>query len=212
MAANEVAIANMALARMRYNRQFSSASTVAALTEGGVATEQMKLWYAPTRQNVIRDYPWQFALRIARLTVVEEFDDADDEFGQWTFAYRYPTGALLLRAVRAPGENRKQVPPNEFELSSDVTGQLIFTDVEDAIAEYMTDVTVTTNYDAKFESAFAWRLAAEVASAVVPDDKARAACWQGYLMELQSAQVADANEQEQGPNPDGDFVRARGGA
>lgn len=214
MAATEVTIANMALSMLGVTIQLTG-STIASNT-GSVAAQQAALWYAQSRQWAFRDYSWAVARRFAEMTLVDEDDGTQAWSGRWRYQYRYPTSALAVHAVRAPGEGRKTNPPNQFEISSDATGWLVYTDVGvptdgDAIAEYTIDVTDTTLFDDKFETALAGLLAFRMAAGMAADPAKARDAFLLYQTEKLSAQRSDANEGEDGEAPDGSFVTAHWG-
>lgn len=211
MAANEVAIANMALSMIGVTVPLTG-STIASNT-GSVAAQQCALWYAQSRQWAFRDYSWAVARRFAEMTLVDEDDGTQAWSGRWRYQYRYPTGAMAVHAVRFPGEGRDVNPPHKFEISSDASGWLVYTDVGvptdgDGIAEYTVDVTDTLLFDDKFETALAGLLAFRLAPGMSADPQKAQQAWLVYQTEKLSAQRSDANEGETGEEPDGSFVTA----
>lgn len=165
----------------------------------------------------------------------------------WKYAYRAPSESIFVRRlpkVGTGGGNRKFDPePIVYRMGSDDVGAVIFTDVQDAQAEYTIRPTCALSRgDAFFRDAFAWRLAAAVASTLaVPEPEAEEQTGQRphdtdhphrrsesgilrrqqlreqrallarreYLRVLELARLQDANEQQQEPPGDPDWIRSR---
>lgn len=215
MAATEVAVANMALSMLGQTAQLTGTTIVSAGT-ATKAAQQVLVWYAQSRQWAYRDYSWGHARRFAEMTLVDEDDGTQAWSGRWRYQYRYPTSALYVHAVRFPGEDRKTAPPNEYEISADATAKLVYTNVGvptdgDAIAEYTIDVSDTLLFDPKFEAALAGLLAFRLAPGLSADPTRAGLAWNVYQSEKLSAQRSDANEGENGEEPNGSFVTSHWG-
>lgn len=220
MALTEIQIANMALARLGNTNALAGTTTISGIPVIGSASftiegQQVRTFYTPARESVLRDYPWSFAMKMAVMSLRATDDGTQVWSGRWTYEYLYPTDALLIRAIRFPGEARDNPKPNAFEITSTSSDRFIHTNVavdEDggAIAEYTLNVNTVGLYsdDPKFVSALAWRLAFEMAPGLGADASKQQAAWQAYRVELLSAQRSDANEEIFPESPDGDFVTA----
>lgn len=219
MALTEIQIANMALARLG-NTNALLGQTVSIIPtigedEFSIEGQQVATFYGPCRERVLRDYPWAFASKLLELTLRDTDDGTQVWAGRWRYEYAYPTDALLIRAVRFPGEARDNPKPNPFEISASTSDRVIRTNVavdEDggAIGEYTLNITAVSIYsdDPKFVSALAWCLAFEIAPGLGADPSKQAAAWQAYISELRSAQRSDANEDARDEQPDESFVTA----
>jgi len=170
MALTEIQIANMALARLGNTNALTgtTVSSIPTLGEDGFAIEgqQVVAFYSHCRERTLRDYPWVFASKLAELDLRVTDDGTLPWSGRWTYEYAYPSDALLIRAVRSPGEARDNPKPNPFEVTASTSDRVIRTDVPDgAIGEYTLNITTVGIYsdDPKFVSALAWLLAFEMA-------------------------------------------------
>jgi len=219
MALTEIQIANMALARLGNTNALTgtTVSSIPTLGEDGFAIEgqQVVAFYSHCRERTLRDYPWVFASKLAELDLRVTDDGTLPWSGRWTYEYAYPSDALLIRAVRSPGEARDNPKPNPFEVTASTSDRVIRTDVPDgAIGEYTLNITTVGIYsdDPKFVSALAWLLAFEMAPGLGVDAARQAQVFQAYITELHSAQRSDANEDQPNEEQDGSFVTAhRGG-
>lgn len=148
---DEVAVANMALDRIGIGQPID------ALSEQSDEARVCNRWYEKCRDRVLSlSRVWPFQKRRVALGLVEE-----DPNETWSYAYRYPVNCLLVLAIDA--DIRLNATPIEFELGSDDTGRLIFTDQEDAVAIYSHIYTDPGEWPDLFADAVAWCLASEIA-------------------------------------------------
>jgi hypothetical protein len=200
--ASDVTICNLALMRIGVSQP------IADLSEQTTAAILANTIFADTRDLVLRSAHWGFARKVAALALVAE-DPTDD----WGFSYRYPADAVDIRKIRS---GLRRVDPRDervsYELSSDGSGLLIYTDQEDAVAEYTWRVTTVEWYPPDFVSALAWRLAVDLAMALAPStlgsamrDKAE----QYYRAAIIDAKAASLNEEAPDDAPPSEFIRAR---
>lgn len=104
--ASEVDICNMALSYIR-------AESINSFTENSVQAQYCRLHYAQARNQMLEDYPWQFAHRIAPLAEIdhETINNGDGIFN-YAYAYQYPADCVKInrliidfRRVQAGEEN-----------------------------------------------------------------------------------------------------------
>lgn len=201
----EVGICNLALSRIGHLKP------IASLSEATQAAVACSLHYAPSRDFVLRDFPWPFARGFALLTLVETFDESDPEHTQWAHSYRLPTGVLAIRRfLSATGKSDTDPPP--FEIGSDSTGRLVYANVEpdEAYVETTRAITDTALFDDSFAAALSWHLALQVAPSVASAEKAREAL-NGYMLATGAAQRTASVESRVERLHAGDFLRSRGG-
>ncbi len=195
--ASEVEIGNLALGYVGVAHEISS------LDEDSTEAEQVKRFYATTRDEILRGpFVWPFARRYVALALVAE-DPNDD----WAYAYRYPTDCV--RALRLVDGHRIQTTRIPWEVASDDTGRLIYTDQADAVLRYVKRIEDPEQFDASFVEALAWRLASKLAIPLSRSAKERDYAFQRYRIELATAQANAANEGETDDDPEPESIRAR---
>lgn len=196
--ATKVEICNIALSRIGNNQLIES------LDEQSQEARQCKLIFDATFEKVLTDFDWPFALSYRSLSLIEETPNDD-----WAFSYRYPTDCLKIRRIVTGNRKDKQATKIEYETAIDNGVRVIFTDQEEAKVRYTVRIDDPTLWTAGFVSAFAWRLAYEIAMPLAEEPSRRDAALRGYMMEISEAASAAANESEQGAEPETDLISCR---
>lgn len=199
--ASEIEICNMALAHIGVS------IPIANLDEASKEAQACKLFYAQTRDAVLRDFAWPFAGRFVALALVEE-----DPTGEWAFSYRYPTDAHTIRRILNPAtRNDSRQSRIPYRLANDAEGLVILTDQEDAEAEYTFKVTNPGWFAPDFVSALALRLAADIAPQLTGGDpfKMGERALKLYAVQIGFARSNAANEEQPDETPDAEAIRAR---
>lgn len=199
--ASDVSICNTALIRIGVSQQ------IADLAEPSTAAILCLTLYATTRDEVLRAAHWGFARKVATLGLV-----AEDPTDEWGYAYRYPADAIEIRKI-ASGIQR--VDPRDervaYELASDDSGLLLYTDRAEAVAVYTARITTAEWFPPDFASALAWRLAIDLAA---PLGGALGIQWRDkaalyYRAAVDAAQAASMNEESPDDAPAAESIRAR---
>lgn len=182
---------------------------IGAPTENSVPAKTCNRFYEQCRQEVLRAFPWGFALRAEPLALV-----ADQEFPGWGYVYQYPNGCLNMRAVG--DENGLRVvrsqclssdpswwqtlqnvrQPWQKAIKDDGASQVLLTDVVDAWGFYTLDVTNTGAWEIDFASVLASRLGMEVGGPLQATRSLIDRCEQHYVNWLSMATANSMNEQK----------------
>lgn len=201
MAYDQVRICNVALSHCASQR------FLATLDDEGTEADLCRLHYVPARDEVLNAHHWPFARRFAALALVEAADD-QPWAAEWGYAYRYPADCAGLRRILSG--SRRDPSPIPYELGSDASGKLIFTDEADAQVAYTHMVTDVTMFSDAFCQAVAWRMAWHMSLPLSGRTDLRAGADQEYQRVLADAKVAGLAEQQRDPEPDAEWIRARG--
>jgi hypothetical protein len=158
---------------------------------------------------VLRETNWPFATRFVALALIEE--DPEEVNGEWDFSYRYPTDALKVRRIQSGIRNDTRQSRVPYRLGNDDSGQLIYTDMEDAVAEYTKKITEEARFPPDFVMAMSLRLAGYIAPALTAGDPYDLSkkCFQKYLMEYSIAEANSSNEEQAEENPQSEFISGR---
>lgn len=197
MAYTEVQIANLALARIGHSQRIT-----ALASETTPAARACNLFYEPMRDSVLRDFAWPFASKIEALALVEQ-DPNDD----WGYSYRYPTDCI--RALRMVTGDRGPVGRPPFEVSSDDSGLVIYTDQADAVLKYTWRIEDPALFAPDFAEALAWRLAAEIVVPLSLNDSLEQRARVAYARSVLRAQAMALEEGQPDTDLDSEFIRAR---
>lgn len=230
MALTETVIANEALMRIGISRQITSvgAGTLVLSTDTTTEKSVCEFWFPRCRDRLLQEFPWTFARKYATLVLS---DDGTDEvwIDEWENAYVYPTDCLRIRRFVTGAssgyygtgwgfDSDTRLGLHEYAVRYVVRqhagAKVIMTDVEttEAKLEYTAQVTDAGLLTEQFGSALAWLMATEIATPLSVNDEIRQAAMQGYLFEIGMAQANSANEEEPRDEPDGVFLRSRGGS
>ncbi|MBD1601987.1 hypothetical protein [Pseudomonas typographi] len=205
-----VDICNMALSRIGNSQRIN------ALTEASIQAEQCSLFYEPSRDFVLRDYPWAFATAFVSLAQVSTNPDPE-----YPYCYSMPTDCLKARRIvnEAFPEGywpfperieRPRIPRIGFRIINGSSGRLISTSVSPATLEYTIKVDSPELFDPIFVSALAWRLAGQIAPAIAKDANVAQTCEQMYRSEIAGAAAAMLNEGANDYVPESSFISGRG--
>lgn len=209
-------VINQALARLGIGKRVDD-----IVAEQSEEAATARLLYSDDVSATLRDYPWPFATRYAQLVWVAGSATAPVN-GDWTYAYRAPDNMMFARRIVARGgaQRRFDGAPIDFRIGSDPLGPLIYTNQADAGLTVPTSLTVELEYtirltcaassgDAIFRSALAWRHAHSLAPILSRDEKKIAFCWSMYQHVLGQASTKAAQETQQPPAGEADWIRGR---
>jgi len=225
----QLAICNLALSHLAEGRP------IASLSEATASARACTRFYTQVRDEVLREFPWPFALRTTALTVID--GETTRASLDWQYSYEYPTDCLFARDVlvgsRRPQSRPVRVPfvigftpaieeDEEEEIEAVPAGLVIYTDAApvDATAtsvalpqlEYTSSGVTEAIMASDFAEAFAYLLAFTIAPMVTGGDpyklgqRARAA----YEWTIERARNRALQEGEPDAEPESEFIRARG--
>ena len=170
MARAIVDIANKALT-------YLGADAITNITDDTVEGRAINRVYEQSRDYCLRDHPWNFAMLRVALA-------ADTTAPVWEYTNSFPWPSDCLRIIEV----------NTTEEWA-VEGRAI---VSDAAAPlqilYISQVTDTSIYDAKFVEAYAMRLASDIAYELTASQTVAAAAENKYAALIQEARLVDAQE------------------
>lgn len=202
MATSPTEIANLALAHLGVGEALANMET----DQTDLARSVRRVYEVAVRE-VLRAFPWPFAMRRTRLALVEEAPN-----DEWGFSYRYPASSIRLIAIVQPGirnPGRGQKVP--YELEMDDAGGLILTDMPEAEMHYIDATVSTAHYPPDFVQALSYLLAHYLAPQLTKGDPHRLGdrAYQHYRQRLSEAAANAGNESEPDLEPESDFYRAR---
>lgn len=196
---DEVTICNMALSHLLISRQIES------LTEGTQEADTCTLWYTRIRNQVLRDYPWDFAERYAALALISEEPNTE-----WLYSYRVPTDFMGARRIAIAG-SRDRTASIPFKVGSDAAGGTIFTDEPDATLVYTARIENPALFPEDFIQAVSLRLAYDIAKPISASLTLATQAMADYRSAVGQAQANSQNEQQPDDEPEAESIRAREG-
>lgn len=204
--ASEVGICNIALSRLGIDQLIES------LDDPNTRARQCRLHYAEVRDQVLQDFPWNFAQTVVALAPV-----ANVEVPGWGHVYRYPSDCLRAQVVTNDSGSRlpqlasfwtydiwdydAQFPQANripFRIMADpltAGARIIVTDISEAYLWYTRQVTDPNQMPALFRSALSWRLASEIGLGVKADGRLHQNAMEKYLWSVSQGQAQSLNEE-----------------
>lgn len=199
--ASKVGIVNLALGHLAVGKEIANLET-----EKSEEARAGRRFYDVALKVVLRDFPWPFATRITALALVEEEPNTE-----WGYSYRYPSDCLYFRRILSGLRNDSRQSRAPYRVARDASGLLIFTDQQDAEAEYTILANAPQFYPPDFELALSYYLASLMAPHVTGGDhfKLGERALQLYSLHLSTAQSNAGNEEQAEEEPEAESIRAR---
>jgi len=174
MAVTETSICNSALAKL-------GAKRIASLDEDSKEARLCKEQYSKLRNEVLRSHPWNFAIKRAALAL----DTASPAYG---FDNYFVLPSDFLRILDTEYLNEK------YKIENNGGNRRIATDAATINARYIAEVTTTALFSADFAEVLAWRIAADLAYAIVQSRGVAQDIFASYQWHLRNARSYDAQE------------------
>lgn len=178
MAISNVKICNMALSMLGISSQ------ILALTEDSENARKCNLFFEQTRDAILREHPWNFAINRATLAEL-----ASVPVYSWDHAYQLPTSPYCLKLLEVK-ENIEDGEPYE------VVGRTIETNAESCRIKYVSRETDPSKFDPMFVMALASRLAATLSLTITESNTTMAAMMEVYNGEIERAKEHNAIESD----------------
>lgn len=140
MAESNTKICNQALGRIGAKRINDFDST----TEDSGQFIQCKLHFEPTRDSLIRSYPWRFASGRATLSQVPDGDIPESEDFEWEFRYHLPNDFMLMKSIFEDRVSRDNFRSYALE------GDLLLTNQDEMSIKYVKKITDASKFDPLF--------------------------------------------------------------
>jgi len=223
---SQLVLTNLALIKAGISQRLTST------TEASQEAETTGQFFRPTFREILRMHPWNFATKYASAAQAGSGDamelyvgssDAPYIENEWTFGYRYPVDCLFARRlVTANGRKYepspavwivgRNSPQDEDAPNDDIL--LVCTNLEDPVLEFTADVEpvlLEGIMDAVFENAFTTLFASKCALTLGGDVDLSVKLYKQALLEIPTAQVINAREQQQEllSNQDASWIATR---
>lgn len=179
----EADIGNMALSKL------GTRATITSLTENSTEARQINIWYATVRDDLLRVGDWNFARVYAPLAL------SGTPPSRWGYSYAYPSDCLKFRRIDAEISVQAIDPAVTFEIATDGTNRMIFTNFSEAIGVYTQRVTDPNRMDPEFIMALQTCLAAAIALAITQKESVANARVVEARAVIEQAAVDSANEE-----------------
>lgn len=217
MASSEIEISNRALGRIGIDQLIES------MDDPNNRARNCKLQYEPCRDEVLQDFPWNFAQASVQLSLVSGVTVPG-----WRYAYRYPADCLKVHRITGPDGARimgmsgytvdvwdydflipSKVP---FQIMADPVNdgaRLLVTDLDQACAWFTRKIIDPSQFSPLFRSALAWRMAMELGLSLKASPPLYNNAANQYGWAVSQAQVGSLGEEQVDRYPQSPAVQAR---
>lgn len=200
--ATKTEICNLAISHLGSVKRIANVETEKS-TEASVCN----IFYDQVLEQVLRDADWSFSTKFVSLGLI-----STDPTAEWGYAYQYPSDCVRFRRILSG--DRKDTFQSRVPLKivyDGESGKLVYTDKQDAVAEYSLRIKNPLVYPGDFVMAFSFLLAVYIGPSITGEDpfKMGDRAMKMYVSLISQAQAANFNEQYAGEEPDGEFIRAR---
>lgn len=199
--ASETEICNLAISHLGIGKEIGNLET-----ERSDEASACRRFYELCRDNTLRDFEWPFATKFADLALLGE--DPTDE---WAFSYVFPSDCVRLRRIMSgtfPDTSQTLV---SYRRVNDGGTQAIYTNQEDASAEYTERIEDPSLYPPDFVMALSFLLASMIAPRITAGDpfKMGARALEMYTNSINSAKANAVNEEQVEQAPEAELIQAR---
>lgn len=178
---------------------------IITLLDSNERARKCSIFYANIRDMVLSDSSWGFATRIAALT-----EYSSDTVAGWDFVYAFPSDCVNARKVYLSNSD-PDPKSNDFKIVFSFTRstKIIVANIEDAYIEYTARVDDPAIYDPLFVKAFTYKLASELAIALIGDKDLSIKLAQLYSLTLSEAMRVNKVQDKTSGHQANTFVDAR---
>lgn len=194
-------IANNALRHLAVATEISNLDT-----DQSKQAKACRAFYDKARRKLLRVHEWRFCKSIEGLVLIEESPNS-----QYDYSYQYPSDCLFLRRISNDSRIETEDTKIPFEPAMSAGAKVVWTDKEDAEAEYTVDVANPNLYHDDFILALGALLAVMIAPSLTGGDafKLGERAAKIYTAFLAEAIAADMNEALSDEPPLSSIERAR---
>ena len=213
MATSDIEVCNRALARIGVDQLIED------FDDPNNRARQCRLAFAPCRDEVLQDFPWNFAQRCVALALAGSVTVPG-----WAYAYLYPADCVKVNAVTDASGLRFSCGADVWDYTqlgsarrpyaimahpTDESTRILVTDQPEAYAWHTQRTDDLTVWTPLARSALAWKIAGELALAMKADARLAQNAGQAYEAAVSTAQAGSLNEERTGPYPQSPAIRAR---
>ena len=159
---SEVSISSMALTRLGQAR-------ISSMTQKGLGAELSNQYYETTRDELISDYDWPFAIKRESIAV-----SADTNLSNFTYMYTLPTDYLRVLTLLSSEDY------SEIKDAWQIEGLKLLTDINPAYIKYIRKVENPVELPQLFVEAFYLRMATKMCIKLTQDEKLLIKLWQEF--------------------------------
>lgn len=201
MATSDTEVCNLALVHIGVTKAIANLTT-----ERGTEASTCKTVYSTALQTTLRDFAWPFANTNANLALVQA--NPNDYY---QFSYRSPADCEKIVKLWSGIRNDSRQSRVHFKIVNSSSGKLIYTDLENARANYTRREEDMSLWTSDFTLALSYKVAYMVAPALTKGDpfKLGDRAQQNYTLTIGQAKSNALNEEQPEEDVESEFIRTR---
>jgi hypothetical protein len=174
---------------------------ISALSDPSPEGRECNANYDICRKAVLRDHPWNFAIKRVILSTPDATPPA---FG---FSNRFPLPNDFLRVHQLFDSSGNGFAGGDYVIESG----FLLTDESILWLKYVWNITTTTLFDPLFDNALAANIAAKIAYKLVGSEQRAIDCQKAYMDAITKAKYTDSIEDPSPKIDEDEWLRARMG-
>lgn len=198
---SDTEIANLAIRHLGTGKEISSLETGNSEEAGA-----LRRYFDTARDQALAEFPWPFATKFFTLNLITA-----DPTTEWGFSYGYPSDAERIIRICSGIRNDTHQSKVRYRIVYGASAREIYTDEENAVAEYIFRVTDTQRFPTGFVMALSFKLAFLAAPSLTAGDpfKLQERMDFYFQREISKARADAANEEVPDAAPASEFERVR---
>jgi hypothetical protein len=159
------------------------ARPIISLDDETTEASTAKILYEPAKRQVLRDYPWRCATKVATLARLTE-TPVDPH---WNYAFQWPDDCLRILTII------EMDYPNNPDPTWVVENRKVYTYKDNIAARYIYNIN-EPDMDATFEKALALKIALDMCYALTASNTREGQLAQLYAANIEEARIVDRQE------------------
>ena len=166
---------------------------ISSFDESGAGAKATANLYEQTRDTLLAEHPWTFAMKSQRLNLLSQ---EVDSLRYYKYAFQIPTDLIRLWSLYPVGQN--------YEIQENI----LYCNQKELLANYVFSVN-ESKFPPHFVKALEYRLASEIAISVTEDVSVSEVILSKYIAQIVRAKNIDSQGKPQVSIIDQPFVQAR---
>ena len=194
-------IANLAISHLGTGKDIENLTT-----GNSPEAKAMRRFFETARDKVLEDFPWPFATKFVALGLIKESPTTE-----WAYSYGFPADAIRFVRILSAQRTDSRQSEVKYKIVHGASAQELYTDKEDAWAEFTFRVTDTARFSPSFVVALSHLLAKLAAPRLTRGDPFKQQERQKifYQEAISEAWANAANQERPDEGVESELVRAR---
>lgn len=195
---SQVEICNAALGHINVRRQISD------IEENTQEARQCKLHFDHALLLCLEAMDWTFARARVALDL-----DSQTPPEEWEYAYILPGDYVAAQGIADDLQVRLPDKRIRYRLETVNSVRYLYTNQVDAVLVYTRQIEDPARWPASFSEYLSWKLAEQIAMALTGKEALKDKAEVKAIRALHEAAAKGLGEEEEGPEPDPEFIAAR---